>query len=152
MTKASLSRTLQLMHRIVLPLDRVLQAADRTSGCTAAQLSILSSVHFFGATTLGRLAAHERIAAPTASRIAEGLVRDGLLTRKIADGDRRAVRLEVTDRGVAAMQIACGAREAALAEALEGLSEDEQAALKAVVPGLNRVLGLGPDAIRPRNP
>lgn len=136
------------MHRIVLPLERVLQAADRKSGCTAAQLSILAAVQHFGATTLNRLAAHERIAAPTASRIVEGLVREGLLTRKAQADDRRAVRLEVTGKGIAAMQVACDAREAALAEALTGLSPDEQAALVIVVPALNRVLGLGPDAVR----
>lgn len=139
-----LSRTLQLMHRIVLPLDRLLQVADRKSGCTAAQLSVLSAVRYLGATTLGRVAAHEKIAAPTASRIVEGLVRDGLLTRKVGSGDRRSVRLEVTDKGMAAIEIACAAREKALAEALDGLTEDEQRALKAVVPGLNRVLGLAP--------
>lgn len=146
---ASLSRTLQLMHRIVLPLDRVLQGADRKSGCTAAQLSILSAVRYFQATTLGRLAAHEKIAAPTASRIVDGLVRDGLLTRQTEEGDRRAVRLKVTAKGMAAIEIACAAREAALAQALDGLTESEQAALKVVVPGLNRLLGLGPDAIMP---
>lgn len=145
MTKASLSRTLQLLHRIVLPLDRLLQTADRESGCTAAQLSILAGVHYLGRTTLNRLAARERISAPTASRIVEGLVREGLLSRGVEAGDRRAVRLEVTKAGVRAIEIACAAREKVLDEALKDLTEDERAALKVAVPGLNRTLGLVPE-------
>ncbi len=152
MSNASLSRTLQLMHRIVLPLDRLLQAADRESGCTAAQLSILAGVHYLKRTTLSRLATRERIAAPTASRIVDGLVRAGMLSRIVEAGDRRAVRLEVTGKGIKAIAVACAAREKVLAQALEGLTEAEKDARRMVVPGLNRVLGLVPEPVSAESP
>lgn len=139
------SRSLQLFHRVVLPLERLLRRADRKSGCTAAQLSVLAAVRYFGAATLTRIAAHERIALPTASRTVEGLVRTGLLSRLAAPGDRRALRLAVTARGMRAIEIACAAREATLAEAFEDFSAEERAALAILAPALNRVLGLDAD-------
>lgn len=140
------SRALQLLHRTILPLDRALQAADRQTGCSAAQLSALSVIHFLKANTIGRLAAQEKISAPTASRLVEGLVRQGLARR--ADGDdRRSGRIEVTEAGLAAVEAACAAREAILADLLVGLSETEWHQLRAVAGVLARQLKVGPDSV-----
>ncbi|MAN77958.1 MAG: hypothetical protein CML24_12390 [Rhizobiales bacterium] len=135
-----------MLHRLVLPLDRALQAADRQTGCSAAQLSALSVIHFLKANTIGRLAAQEKISAPTASRLVEGLVRQGLARR--ADGDdRRSGRIEVTEAGLAAVEAACAAREAILADLLVGLSETEWHQLRAVAGVLARQLKVGPDSV-----
>lgn len=142
-------RTLQLLHRLVLPLDRILQAADRESGTGAAQLSALGVIIYIGATTLSALAARERISVPTASRIVDSLVRDGLVERVAASGDRRAVRLSATDKGRATIISACDRRAALLAPALSGLNEEERAALSVSVKALNRIFGydrrIGPE-------
>ncbi len=146
MSQSHKSRALQLLHRLVLPLDRALQAADRQTGCSAAQLSALSVIHFLNANTIGRLAAQEKISAPTASRLVEGLVRQGLARR--ADGDdRRSGRIEVTEAGLAAVEAACAAREAILADLLVGLSETEWHQLRAVAGVLARQLKVGPDSV-----
>lgn len=134
-------RTLQLLHRVVLPLDRILQRADRATGCSAAQLSALSAVIYFKATTLSVLAAHERISVPTASRIVESLVRDGLVRRETDRGDRRAVTLSATAKGIGAVETACAARAAALAEALEGLSSADWQAVGGAARAFNRLFG-----------
>lgn len=146
MSQSHKSRALQLLHRLVLPLDRALQAADRQTGCSAAQLSALSVIHFLKANTIGRLAAQEKISAPTASRLVEGLVRQGLARR--ADGDdRRSGRIEVTEAGLAAVEAACAAREAILADLMVGLSETEWHQLRAVAGVLARQLKVGPDSV-----
>lgn len=146
MSQSHKSRALQLLHRLVLPLDRALQAADRQTGCSAAQLSALSVIHFLKANTIGRLAAQEKISAPTASRLVEGLVRQGLARR--ADGDdRRSGRIEVTEAGLAAVEAACAAREALLADLMVGLSETEWHQLRAVAGVLARQLNVGPDSV-----
>lgn len=146
MSQSHKSRALQLLHRLVLPLDRALQAADRQTGCSAAQLSALSVIHFLRANTIGRLAAQEKISAPTASRLVEGLVRQGLARR--ADGDdRRSGRIEVTEAGLAAVEAACAAREAILADLMVGLSETEWHQLRAVAGVLARQLKVGPDSV-----
>lgn len=138
-------RTLQLLHRVVLPLDRVLQAADREAGYSPAQLSALSLLIYFKVSTLSALAAHERISVPTASRIVDSLVRSGLATRETDRGDRRAVTLRATEAGKAAVETACAAREQALAGALGTLSAEDWQAVGAAARVLTRVFGyLGP--------
>ena len=142
------ARALQLLHRTILPLDRALQAADRQTGCSAAQLSALSVIHFLKANTVGRLAAQEKISAPTASRLVEGLVRQGL-ARRVDGSDRRSGRIEVTVAGLAAVDLACGAREAILAGLLKGFSEEEWLQLRAVAGALARELNVGPQSVHP---
>ncbi len=132
-------RTLQLLHRVVLPLDRALQAADRESGCSAAQLSALGVLIYLGVSTLSDLAARERISLPTASRIIDSLVKSGLVARQSDGSDRRAVQLRATERGKRAVEIACRARETVLAEALGELSDEEWQALGGAARALARV-------------
>lgn len=134
-------RTLQLLHRLVVPLDRALQVADRQSGPGAAQLSALGVIIYLKATTLSALAAKERISTPTASRIVDSLVRDGLVERVADSTDRRAVSLSATDKGQAMIIGACDRRAGLLRETLADLSEDEWAALSLSVKALNRVFG-----------
>jgi DNA-binding MarR family transcriptional regulator len=134
-------RTLQLLHRVVLPLDRALQVADRKAGCSAAQLSALGVIIYLKVTTLSALAARERISVPTASRIIDSLVRSGLVTREIDAADRRSVHLRATERGRAAVEMACNAREAVLAETLAGLSDEEWQMLGGTARALVRVFG-----------
>ncbi|WP_196260193.1 MarR family winged helix-turn-helix transcriptional regulator [Pelagibacterium limicola] len=132
-------RTLQLLHRVVLPLDRALQTADRATGCSAAQLSALGLLIYTSVSTLSGLAARERISVPTASRIIETLVRSGLVEREVYAADRRTVHLRATERGRRAVEIACRAREAALAEVLVDFSEAEWDVLGGAARGLARV-------------
>lgn len=134
-------RTLQMLHRVVLPLDRALQAADRASGCSAAQLSALGVLIYLKVSTLSVLAARERISLATASRIVDSLVRAGLVLRETDANDRRAVRLRATARGRQAVEFACRAREAKLAEVLGELSAQEWQALGGAARALNRVFG-----------
>lgn len=141
MNQARDERTLQLLHRLAVPLDRVLQAADRETGCGAAQLSALGVIIYLKAITLSALATRERISLPTASRIVDGLVRDGLVERVADPADRRAVRLSATDKGQAVIITACDRRAEALRQTLQGLSEKEWAALSTSVRALNRVFG-----------
>ncbi|MAS15380.1 MAG: MarR family transcriptional regulator [Nitratireductor sp.] len=134
-------RTLQLLHRLPLALDRVLQVADRQVSCTAAQLSALGVIIYLKATTLSALAAKEGVSAPTASRIVDSLVRDGLVERLADPEDRRAVRLSASKKGQAAVVDACNHRADVLREKLAGLSEEEWAALSISAKALNRVFG-----------
>jgi DNA-binding MarR family transcriptional regulator len=130
-----------LLYRLPLPLDRVLQIADRESGCTAAQLNALGVIIYLKATTLTALAAAERIRVPTASRIVDSLVRDGLVERIQEPVDRRAVRLSATDKGRTMIVEACNRRADLLRETLQGLSEKEWIALSVSVKALNRIFG-----------
>ena len=78
---------------------------------------------------LGAIARRQRIAAPTASRLAEGLARRGLLHLEADLHDRRAVRVELTVSGEKLAQriapIAAGVRLAVV----QGMSRREEEAL-----------------------
>ena len=139
MTAERDARTLQLLHRLILPLDRVLQVADRETGHGSAQLSALAVIHYVGASSLSALAEIERISTPTASRLVEGLVRAGLVERIADDADRRVVRLCATQKGQDIVKTACDRRAAELARTLDGLDAEEWAALGTAVRALNRI-------------
>lgn len=144
-------QTLRLLHRISLPMERALAAADRASGCSSAQLSALSGILFFGADTISALAAHERVRTPTISRIVDSLVAAGLVERSADPGDRRTSRLEVTARGRAAIVAACDGRVERLAGITASLSAQEWRALSVASLALNRVFGLAAPTYVPRS-
>lgn len=77
-----------------------------------------------GFTSMSQLAARGNLSLPTVSENVEGLVRRGLMTATQSVEDRRAVVLEVTDAGRAAV----AAADAALREFLEYVIDDAPAA------------------------
>jgi DNA-binding MarR family transcriptional regulator len=79
--------------------------------------------------TVGELAAHAGVASPTATRMLDGLERDGLVRRETAPHDRRSVALRLTAAGrrlVAAERARVQAKGEELFAALEP-AEREQA-------------------------
>jgi len=99
---------------------------QRTSGnLTFSQTSALVAVEKVGPIRLGELAARERVAAPSMTRTVSGLVEAGLLHRAGDPQDGRSfLRTE---------------RNAALAEGVSQLSQDEYAALRAALPVLEHL-------------
>jgi DNA-binding MarR family transcriptional regulator len=133
---------LRLLHRVSLPLERLLSVADRASGCSSAQLSALSAIIFFGATTITKLAAHEKVSIPTISRIVDSLVAAGLIERQSDPADRRALRLAATAKGRNAVVVAYDGRVELLADTFKSLSDEEWVALAVAAKALNRVFQL----------
>jgi MarR family transcriptional regulator, 2-MHQ and catechol-resistance regulon repressor len=84
-------------------LIRVVQFRDRDRACcygiSVSQCYALKGVTDAGAMTMNSLAAHLYLDKSTASRIADGLVRKGLLARQPDSEDGRIVRLVATSRG-----------------------------------------------------
>ncbi|HSD78089.1 MAG TPA: MarR family transcriptional regulator [Solirubrobacteraceae bacterium] len=69
-------------------------------GLSIAQYHLLEPlVDAPGALPVGRLAAHAGIAAPTATRMLDALVRDGLCERERDADDRRCVKVSLTPAG-----------------------------------------------------
>ena len=98
---------------------------------TPPQFWFLNAARELPGAGLGAIARRQHIAAPTASRLAEGLARRGLLRLEADPRDRRAVRVELTRAGVKLAQriapIAAGVRLAVV----QGMSRREEAALRA---------------------
>lgn len=97
---------------------------------TPPQFWFLNAARELPGAPLGAIARRQHIAAPTASRLAEGLARRGLLRLAADPRDRRAVRVELTTAGARLAQriapIAAGVREAVV----RGMSRREEEALR----------------------
>src|SRR5829696_1475760 len=79
-------------------LHRVLRQNDGTD-LSPTMVSALVTIAREGPITLGDLAAAEEVAPPSVTKIATTLVDAGLAQRRVDDGDRRVVWIELTDHG-----------------------------------------------------
>jgi DNA-binding MarR family transcriptional regulator len=128
------------LHSTSIRLLRLLRREDEAAGLSGPRLSALSVILFAGPISLAELAAAEQVRAPTMSRIVDGLVGSGLVTRTTHPSDRRMVRIAVTDAGERLLKAGRERRVLALAERLERLAESERRALARGVEILEKVV------------
>jgi DNA-binding MarR family transcriptional regulator len=122
----------------VLRLSRRLR--QQTVGeVTASQLSALQSVAKHGELSLGELAAIERIAPPSMTRIAARLEERGLLERRADTADRRVARVAISPAGQALLTENRSRRDAFLAARLQDFTAEERAVLDRAIPLLERL-------------
>jgi DNA-binding MarR family transcriptional regulator len=126
----------------VLRLSRRLRK-HYLAGLTPSQLSTLSSVGKHGPVRLGDLAAAERIAPSTLTRLVNVLEGLGYLQREPAPDDARAYLVTVTDQGRDALERIREEATAMLTEILLALPADQRAALAAALPAFEQLAGSG---------
>jgi DNA-binding MarR family transcriptional regulator len=78
------------------------RAARNDGELSLPQYHLLAALSDQGAARCGELAESAGVAASTASRMLDTLVREGLVDRCESPEDRRAVRIVLTERGAAA--------------------------------------------------
>lgn len=129
----------------VLRLSRRLRKHD-LAGLTPSQLSTLSTVGLCGPVRLGDLAAAERIAPSTLTRLVNVLEERGYLLRQPAPGDARAFLVTVTDSGREVLDRIRTEATNLLTDILATLPADQLAALEAALPALEQLAGsrIGP--------
>lgn len=124
----------------VLRLSRRLRQESAGSGdVTPSQLSALTALSKHGELTLGELAAIERVAPPSMTRIAARLEAIGLLERRADAADRRVVRVAISPAGDDLLRLTRARGDAFVSSRLETLTEDERDLLERVVPILERL-------------
>ncbi len=137
-------RRIEVANRLnsaAIHLLRRISRDDGVDGVTGARLSALSVLVYGGPMSAGSLARRERIAAPTAVRIVDALVREGLVERLDVPGDRRRRDLASTPAGRALMERGRARRIERLAGELADLADDDLSALErglAVLEGLEQ--------------
>lgn len=98
-------REAEAFHRALGDVLRVhgLRARERTGyyGATVAGAHALEAIHRLGPISLNRLAAELFVDKSTASRVVGALEDRGWVVRTADPGDRRALRLHLTDAGYA---------------------------------------------------
>jgi DNA-binding MarR family transcriptional regulator len=131
------------LHSAALHLLRRLREQDDALGISPARLSALSVVVFAGPIGIGALATAEGVAAPTMSRLVDGLERDGLVVRGPDPDDARGVLVRATSKGTRTLTKGRWTRVETLASSLSRLSPDELAAVARGAELIERIVRSG---------
>jgi len=107
------------------------QQHSRTLGLTAQQFWFLNAARELAGASLGEIARKQGMDAPTASRVAEGLARRGLVRTAEDDRDRRALRVLLTPAGARLSERIALHAAAVRSSLVRGMSRREQQALRA---------------------
>ena len=118
------------LHSAALHLLRRLRTEDDALGVSPPRLSALSVVVFAGPIGIGALAAAEGVAAPTMTRLVDGLEGDGLVRRRPDPTDARGVLVEPTATGKRILTKGRRQRVRTLAEGLADLTSEELADIR----------------------
>jgi DNA-binding MarR family transcriptional regulator len=118
------------LHSAAIRLLRRLRVEDEALGVSSPRLSALSVVVAVGPIGIGALAAAEGVAAPTMSRLVDGLERDGLVARGPDPDDARGVLVRPTPKGRRLLGEGRARRIRTLSGALRQLSARDLAAIQ----------------------
>lgn len=117
---------------------------NRQAGLSVPQFRTLAYIDRFPCAPLSLVAENLGATLPTTSRIISGLVRAGLVTRKDASGDRRKLSLELTPKGMRALESVRKSTQAYAASLLQDLEPKDRAAIAVAIRTLKRVFAAGP--------
>ena len=127
-----------LRHSIYL-----VRRLDADGELSAAQLSMLKMLldagTAAGGVRVGEIARNLGVKVPSATEQIIKLERAGLARREPDPDDSRAVRVTLTDAGLAAVASANERRNAVMAGVLSSLSDEDRAALAAALPVIGRI-------------
>ena len=126
------------LRAAIMRLARHLRKHD-VADLTPTQLSALATVARDGPLRLGDLAATERIAPSTLTRLVSALQERGYLERGPVPGDARAFLVSVTEAGNQVLNQITVETTSLLIADLRALSPDQLAALAAALPALERL-------------
>ncbi|WJZ06473.1 transcriptional regulator SlyA [Corynebacterium freneyi] len=110
------------------------------SQLSRAQLSIMMTLDALGPCRINQLAQAEAIRMPTASNAVHHLEDAGMVARVRDTKDRRGVRVELTEKGVAELRRVSTERDEQMANMFKSLSPEELQVGATLVPILKRML------------
>jgi len=99
-------------------LGRRLRSERALDSMSDGQFAVLYTLKASGPHTLGELADHERVTAPSMNRTVNCLEESGWITRTPDETDRRKVNIEITDDGRSLVTEALQRRDRWLASAM----------------------------------
>jgi DNA-binding MarR family transcriptional regulator len=103
------------------------------------QLSVLGTLKRHGESTVGELAAVERVQPPSMTRTVSCLADGGYVVRRKHETDGRQVVVALSDKGLATLAADRRRRDAWLAQRLRELTADERAVLRRAAPIIERL-------------
>lgn len=136
MTDDEADRLSRILERLVRRM-RAWAVSDRLRQAGASALGRLDEEGPLGITQLAR---SEGVSQPAMTQLVDRLCADGLVERRVPEGDRRSVRVRITDAGAAVMHERRARRAARLGRALHVLDTDDRVAIAAALPALERLV------------
>ena len=135
----------ELAMRLRLAMTRLRRRLrqESASGLSQTDMSALSAVLREGPIGLGELADLEAVRPPSMTRIAAGLERQGLVTRRVDPTDRRRASLQITAAGRRLVERNRRRKNAYLARQLDSFDPSDLATLEASVAILERLVDPG---------
>jgi DNA-binding MarR family transcriptional regulator len=127
----------ELERRVAL-LTRWLRSVSHSERSVAALLTLVR-LEEAGPMRISELAAAEAVAQPTMTGLVRRLESDGFVLRRPDADDARAVRVAITGAGRKQLELARGARAAALRTRLEDLDPAVLGELAAALPVLDHL-------------
>jgi DNA-binding MarR family transcriptional regulator len=102
-------------------------------------ISVLGALMRHGESTIGQLAAHERVQPPSMTRTVNCLVDDGYVVRRPSETDRRSTLVDLSEKGRQILLADRRRRDAWLARQLKDLTPEERDLLRKVAPLIERL-------------
>lgn len=118
---------------------RMRNEQDPEVDLSVTAFAVLGALHREGESSVGHLAALERVQPPSMTRTVNCLVEGGYVGRRPHATDRRQVLVSLTDAGRAAVVHERHRRDAWLARQLRELTQDERDAVRRAAPILERL-------------
>jgi DNA-binding MarR family transcriptional regulator len=125
----------------VLRLSRRMRQERDDVGLSATHVAALATLDRHGPLPLGELAALEKVAPPSMTRVVSRLSKGGLVDRSGRPGDKRQVLVGITEEGRELLAADRRRRDEWLSARLRELSADDLDALSRVIPVLDRLAG-----------
>jgi len=130
------------LRRIVRVLRESSRASEKTLGVSGAQLFVLKALTTTATSSLNDVAARTRTHQSTVSVVVAGLVKRGLVRRRISAEDGRRVDLGLTLKGRSVLDRAPLAAQEKLVGALEAVPLRERTTLARSLARLIAAMGL----------
>lgn len=141
-TKTTIAELAAQLRPSLLRLTRIIRNQRVDMSVTLTQLSAMNTLHKHGPMSAGELANCERVQPPSMTKVLALLEERGLVRRDAHPGDRRQAIMSITAEGVALLDSERRSRDAWLCQRLAQLTPDERAALRNVVPVLDKLAEL----------
>jgi DNA-binding MarR family transcriptional regulator len=141
-TRTTIAELAAHLRPSLLRLTRIIRNQRVDMSVTLTQLSAMGTLHKHGPMSAGELANCERVQPPSMTKVLAMLEERGLVRRDAHPGDRRQAIMSITEAGIALLDSERRSRDAWLSQRLAQLTPDDRAALRNVVPVLDKLAAL----------
>src|SRR3954452_22552703 len=129
----------QLRVSLMRLARRLRSERDPQNPLGVGAISVLGVLLREGESTIGRLAAHERVQPPSMTRTVNWLVEEGYAVRRPSETDGRSTLIAISDLGRDILLADRRRRDAWLARQLKDLTAEERELLRQVAPLIDRL-------------